>query len=225
MYSIVRKKLSDIDICFALRVTMSEMLTRLPPEVLGMVVEKVGQTVHIMSVQGLNFSLCKLTKTSLKLLSQTSRFLHAAVLRVLWRSVLIRPWTEFDLHLIDAAAAPQTGLQLAKQLNFRSDLKYVTDRRCPHTAVYDYAWDADDEDDIEAEYEDNVDVACPRFDRLAKRAKLLIGRLEENQLQGFRYAMISHTARAATIQTDSIIAGTWGHAYRLRSSGPMAYCR
>ncbi|KAI0376289.1 hypothetical protein F5Y04DRAFT_266653 [Hypomontagnella monticulosa] len=146
---------------------MGELLTGLPPEIFSLI---LGQ----------------LSKTDLKVLSCVSKPLHAVVAKTLWHSITIRPLTEYDLHRLSAKTLPQTCLQLARELHFRSSFEFVTRDRCPHSLNYLY----DEPSEVSSKYEDEDEDEDPDvepFERLAQKTKALLQRLEDNQLHTFSW--------------------------------------
>lgn len=119
----------------------------------------------------------------LKALSCVSKRFHADVANPLWQSVTIRASSEFDLHRLNTTALPQVGLQLARELHFRSSFEYVTQNRCPHAENYldekplEFSSEGKDGDE-----DPNVEL----FERLTQKAKAVLQRLEDNQLHTFR---------------------------------------
>lgn len=116
-------------------------------------------------------------------MSCVSKRLHADVANPLWQSVTIRASSEFDLHRLDTATLPQAGLQLARELHFRSSFEYVTTNRCPHAQNYL------DEKPLEFSSEGkdgDEDPGVEPFEHLAQKAKAVLQRLEDNQLHTFR---------------------------------------
>lgn len=102
--------------------------------------------------------------------------------------MIIKPWSEYDLHRISVAALPQTCLQLAKEVHFRSEMQHATTRRCPHAKDHGDPWrsDDDDDDDINAGYKNEEHSDHSRFVCLTKKAEPLLGRFEDTQLQSSR---------------------------------------
>lgn len=132
--------------------------------------------------------------------------MHAVVSKALWRSVTIEPWSEYHLHRIAVAALPQARLQLATQLHFRSDVLYSTKERCPHVRDDENPWNTDDEDEFEAKYEDEDEYKdWPRFDRLTQKAKTVLGKLENGQLQSFRRVFILRITSIAPDAADAMM--------------------
>ncbi|KID73422.1 ATPase family AAA domain-containing protein 3C [Metarhizium brunneum] len=131
----------------------------------------------------------ELWRADLKALSRTSRYMHELVASKLWQSVAIKPRSEYDLHRISVAAFPQSCLQLAKEVHFRSEVQYATIRRCPHAKDHGDPWrsDDDDDDDINAEYNNDEDSDDLRFVCLTKKAESLLRRLEDTQLRSFSW--------------------------------------
>lgn len=141
--------------------------------------------------------LLQLRKTDLKALAQTSRHLHKLVAKTLWHSVTVKPPSEFELQRFPAASLPQTCLQLATQLHFRSEIRHAITKRCPHQQDIDSSLFGFDEKDLDSEYDtddtgdtDDTDDTDddhdqPRFDLLSARVESLLVRLEANQLHSF----------------------------------------
>jgi hypothetical protein len=65
----------------------------------------------------------------------------------------------------------------------RSEVRFATIRRCPHTQGHDVnPWDTDGSD---AEYQIDQERDQPRFVHLKNDAKILLRRLKNGQLRGF----------------------------------------
>lgn len=157
---------------------MAYMLTDLPRDVFILIIDKVCYLCSVCSRQALNILLWQLTKADLQRLSQASRWFRESVANSLWKSITIKPQSEYHLNRIRVTGLPQSCLQHATQLHFRSDFDFSVRRRCPHAEGLGYSVDIDDGDD-ELQY-------LPRIYSLAQKAESLIRRFERHQLQSFR---------------------------------------
>ena len=75
-----------------------DMLVKLPPEVLDLVVGKVRPSYKLSPTAVVKLTLWQMRKVDLIALSETSKYTPKACWRHLWRSITIGPRSEDDLH-------------------------------------------------------------------------------------------------------------------------------
>ncbi|OAQ62501.1 F-box-like domain-containing protein [Purpureocillium lilacinum] len=120
-----------------------------------------------------------LHKPDLKSLSLTSKPMHTFIARILWRSIMIRPWSEYHLHKIPDAFPSPNFARLATNVRFHTNMQYATLSRCPHLKDDANVWDSD-----EGDFDSDGDVELePRFKQLSQRAKLLLDEFMDGQLR------------------------------------------
>ncbi|KAI1278177.1 hypothetical protein F5Y07DRAFT_360976 [Xylaria sp. FL0933] len=139
------------------------MLTTLPPEIFDIVIEQ-------------------LSKRDLKSLSAVSRHTRLLSARTLWRSLVLRP-VEGGMPYIRTTSIPQQCYQLSTEFHFRSS-EYLS---CPHMGISNEdpsRWENDDTEEIE---DDDEYLCLPYFDRIARRARLVLSRFADDQLRSFSW--------------------------------------
>jgi hypothetical protein len=135
-----------------------------------------------------------LSKADLKALSQVSKRWYPVVVQALCKSITLEPPSEYQLDRIAVAGLPQERLRLAQELHFRSGFEYANINRCPHHSDAGGSLYAEDEDEFDSasdveDEEDGDDLRDRplRFDSLTLSAKTVLGRLQQGQLNSFRY--------------------------------------
>ncbi|KAH6952947.1 hypothetical protein DER45DRAFT_617320 [Fusarium avenaceum] len=153
------------------------MLTNLPPEVLEHICEKLN---------GLD----------LKRLSLTSKWLHKAAFRQLWRSITIEPGPGNERHVINHLGPPQPFLQSTRELHFDAGIERGA-RRCIH--VTDWLGSLRNWMDNEPQEEDTWQrnsnsfglgygkLVRVKYECLAQRAMAVLKRFDNNQLEHFSW--------------------------------------
>ncbi|CAG1996048.1 unnamed protein product [Fusarium graminearum] len=147
------------------------MLTLLPPEVL----ENICQ---------------KLNGRDLKCLSLTSRWVHKAAFRQLWRSITIFPRSPRERHSITPMGPPQQCLQSTRELRFEADAMH-----CVHAhdcLGYMGKW-LDKDPLMHDTWEESSDsfgyergrLVRVKYECLAQRTMAMLKRFEDGQLEVF----------------------------------------
>ncbi|KAK6713076.1 hypothetical protein SNK05_007530 [Fusarium graminearum] len=147
------------------------MLTLLPPEVL----ENICQ---------------KLNGRDLKCLSLTSRWVHKAAFRQLWRSITIFPRSPRERHSITPMGPPQQCLQSTRELRFEADAMH-----CVHAhdcLGYMGKW-LDKDPLMHDTWEERSDsfgyergrLVRVKYECLAQRTMAMLKRFEDGQLEVF----------------------------------------
>ncbi|KAI0808651.1 hypothetical protein GGR55DRAFT_200896 [Xylaria sp. FL0064] len=137
------------------------MLTTLPPELFDIIIEQ-------------------LSKRDLKSLSAVSRHTRLLSARTLWRSMVLRP-VEGEIPSIQTASIPQQCYQLSTEFHIRPCFGFSGS--CPH--MYDLGLISREEDDADNEIDfedDDEHLRLPYFDRIDRRARLVLSRFADDQL-------------------------------------------
>ncbi|PTD06571.1 hypothetical protein FCULG_00007181 [Fusarium culmorum] len=147
------------------------MLMLLPPEVLENICEK-------------------LNGRDLKHLSLTSRWVHKATFRQLWRSITIVPHSPRERHCITPFGPPQQCLQSTRELRFEADAMH-----CVHAhdcLGYMGKW-LDKDPLMHDTWEERSDsfgyergrLVRVKYECLAQRTMAMLRRFEDGQLEAF----------------------------------------